>query len=117
MKYLISTLFICNYCFAGTLFTDELKKQKVHFSKYNGVRVSTRECKTTCIAKKIIDNPPEISKIKLPKNNMKNPSSYLCQAYQGMASIYIDEKDNEYSICIFKDKSSFLTWDFIQSKD
>jgi hypothetical protein len=117
MKYLFLLIFIPTFSFAGILFTSEQKKEQVHYSEYKKVRISTEYCKERCLAKSIIDSPPKIDPIKLPKSNMKNPTSYLCEAYQGSVAIYYDEKEAEYSICIFKDKSSFLSWDFIKAQE
>ena len=94
-----------------------LNSSKVNLELYNSVRVFSGNNKIKNESFSVIDHFLNDSSFDLTlKNFDASPASKVCEKYNGLVSIIHDEKYNEISICLFEDKSFFLTWDLIKIK-
>ena len=94
-----------------------LNSSKVNLELYKSVRVFSGNNKIKNESFSVIDLSLNDSSFDLTlKNFDASPASKVCEKYNGLVSIIHDEKYNEISICLFEDKSFFLTWDLIKIK-
>ncbi len=88
-----------------------LQEKFVSFDTVNSVRIHCQE--SSCLAKTLIKST-DLKPVKMKVSPSENPASLFCKQKTGEPIILEDEKKNEISVCILKDKSMFVTWDLIK---
>ena len=93
--------------FGESLFT----KDKKEFPLILFHKVMLGSCKQSkCMASKAILDA-KFSKQLIIGPNGENPTSEMCRQLKGHPWFLYDQKRNQVSVCFFKDKSFFRSWD------
>lgn len=108
MKLVLLILLVPSICFSfDTLYEFTGKKFKI--KTLESERIVNDSCNKDCIAKKVSIKPGKVM-------DGEDPAAIAClQTMEGGVLQMHDGKQNEISVCVFKD-GSFLTFDSIRSE-